>query len=1583
MINDYIKLLESLKQYQVSKVIEQVERKVFELIKSEHASSLITQYFSKINADGVPFSQYELDPANISQIKKLANALYYARLAFKGIEKLDLKNIQFNFSTNITHNLSHLPVLKKIFDNASKASCLATHLDVDLQDMFASELAIILPLFNQLKSFAESQTVKTTKLFKTQPVIYKAGEVVGTAIDQMRPLGGDVDYNFLTQFSAVLPSYIHQFTQYIQQYSTQIKETEPKLNKAKLDEIQNAALNLLNDIENLQGNSLFISMKFLNYIYIIRSIITLSMSSLEQIGEFSDGSQDLVREKIAQLKYDILPVLFGLVDKIEVNSMLKPGTLSIPLMEKVQKLYQALLYIPSKAIDFNTKGAELLSIEDSRFIDLRLKLAYQRINAANTAKDKAHKAQSALTRFYAILHKPEHNNLCIHQLSSEIKEQLITHYKIFKPYLEQLDIDLHVCLVHNLLSPEVQPTYFQKTYHWLTGHYPLDYIKHIINKQHALQGLITKSINSQTFHIKLNKALIRSVHKTAQLALFPYNETTSIYHIDESEAFATGQKPPLKLKLKATEQRKIQNNFKKLCQLIQAQIKAGDVVLTTGQLDKATKDQCRVLFNKVQPYFAYIMPAAQKEDVMKLERYLAAVLSNKNIQAKNIPSVALFSKVTEQGQQFLANTLVEWGTKPKAYYDLEQNIFLDEEESTKLRNEERKKLVFIKSESSKVLQSPDQLSSDQARTLSQWHSEKHNKCQKALKVYLAFNHRLNKLNPEHSVLSLMELKDKTKKAFRNIYSIFQPYFVADASEEHKELIIKLDKYFAAILSNRPVSPDDAPLISDFLQLEPYLKSCFSKCISTSHKQMQFYDTIAQQRFITENDTAVLDPDTKAGDRAHYLLKHTAYSEALREFRKAMFHMTARFNKSMQAELIPQATGLPFPEMEKPNQQLTQGKQVGAIKELYNSLYHLEAITLQLEQLNDIKQFIDLKKRAEYLLPLLNSYTHINELVNLSKRLKEDPHYGFIARELMDKAQNVFTKLQEHSAAYQVGHDQVLAAEPVHYNPLWYILNTFYISPQHIKALKNVSHLTIEEENELHAAAKNATWVIEGIIKSSDSYLQLFLQAPRMLSLYKELTNKLNEFTTTIHDTSLNNLDEIRATVITPMLLEADLWESKLGLEPGLLSEPLRKITDEFFKGLIHPLKLHSKTHITLICTPEPLEQRTKAIEEQISKAQQRIAKITPYYADINALYSTIQDYKKSPPLTRLALEQDMRKQYKLVLPKLARLRLDKKIPINANPPPEDPPEDCLFDTICNMELPEYEPHFTGIETLITTSYHYALGLLETHQLSVNINTEQLAYLLELKNTQEEENLLFIEQYTTEAFQTKLDNLCNRHIGLQYTDEEYRTELRKYLQTFAADIINQSKTAEDINLNIQLLLEEKARIFEDNRFAEYYHLDSVCVALSKFKNYFSKATAAIAHKNPLFENEATLSEKTPLINNLGIIAANKELSIKDRINQIKAEVENPNFKRIILKHKSAATLSFIHLKQCFLSLLEALHLYTPTRKKLFTEINEATTNPPEIHALARRFGLFAQGNVPKTQKEPGIDTMPEPFIPAVI
>ncbi|MGC1182451.1 hypothetical protein, partial [Legionella sp.] len=1275
--NQYLELLESFKKNKISLIIEYFIKKALEIINSPYAHPLITQYFNK-NELVLPFTNFELEPNNISQIKKLINAFHHAFLTFKDLEDIDIRNISQCYS-----DLKLL--LSNTIESAYEASYLVTHLDVDLKALFQEELNFILPYFCQIQNYAKSQAenlqgfisqnrksiqntsyitinldVDLGKLPKEKfdliqlhltyiepfaeyctenlkdviskalknsvtshltyrlginlrgisqpdrdfiqfhlnpieklvtldikeiPFNYKIGEITGMAADQMRPIGGDVDYNFLTKFSARLPAYIHQLTHYIQNYSSQIKESQPKLNQEKLNELQNAALSLLNDIEKLKGNNLFISLKFLNYIHIISNIITLSMSTLEQIGELTDSSQDVVRDNLAQLKYDILPTLFGLVDKIEVNCLVKPGTLSNPLMEQVQKLYQALLYLPKKVIDFNTKGQELLYIEDSRFIKLRLDQAFKRIINAKKALYKTDEIEKvALDNFFSELKKPEYQTLSLQQLPTSIKETLSGYYKIIKPLMAQLDVDFNEQVITSLTGPESWSSYLKKPIFWLGGTLPTEHVSRVLAKQKALENLILKNKNSQLFYIMLNEKLIEFIHAQTKLILFPYHKIENVFAINES---------------------------------IPLGIKSDEIECPLGE----------------------------------------------------------------------------------------------------------EKLKFIKSCDDILLQDRNQLSAEQSLELYLWYQNELKKLEISKKAYTDFINIL-------PTIDIWDLKNEDRDTLSKLYSIIQPYFIDAVPQESRETALKFDKHLIDILSNKLVNYKNAPTLGTFLKLNRHLYECFATIDTTWKQQSQEYIDLAMEKFRSENDATKLVLNTNNEVRAHHLLKNTNISHSISEFRTDLFALVGLFNKTIQHELVPEKFGIPYPEMEDrkdTNIHLKQSRQVRAIKDLYNSLYHLEGIALALEKLKNenlsttekeelYAKYTNIKyyyyvlltqkdkyyaklKKGFYVYYLLQAYQHINEIIKLTTRLATDPHGEFFLQELMSKAQNIYASFQEQTEAYHPPPEQISSTNSVQYNSLRHVLNVFYISPKHIKVLNNKNNLTAEEQQRLQKNAEKATKTITQLINDSDSYFKLFLQSPNMLLLYRELTQKLNEFTTTIHNGVLDNLDKIRATLLTPMVLEADSWEDKFGLNPGTLSEPLKKITDEYYKGLLHPLNLHSKKHIALVCNEEPLKQRMRITDNKIDEATKSIEKKEKSYKGIVELYENITEYKKllqtkdktSPYI--IEIRESIQKIYKTVLPKLNKIKEKQKIHIERS----FKDEDHLFDDFCNEGLKEYEPHFTEVE----------------------------------------------------------------------------------------------------------------------------------------------------------------------------------------------------------------------------------------------------------------------------------------------
>jgi hypothetical protein len=483
----------------------------------------------------------------------------------------------------------------------------------------------------------------------------------------------------------------------------------------------------------------------------------------------------------------------------------------------------------------------------------------------------------------------------------------------------------------------------------------------------------------------------------------------------------------------------------------------------------------------------------------------------------------------------------------------------------------------------------------------------------------------------------------------------------------------------------------------------------------------------------------------------------------------------------------------------------------------------------------------------------------------------------------------------------------------------------------------------------------------------------------MINLYREFKGRLAEFINTLHDSAKSNLGEFHHNVFTPMLIEADNWEDKLGLTPGTFSEPLRKIINEYYKGLLHPLKLHSHTTISFVSDKAPLKERTEITQLKIADATQHVQKLQKNYQGILHLHSIILKYEQltggffSPdPIEVSTLMAQLIEAYKATRPKLVSLKRELKFS-----PEKRTDKEQQFDTQLNFSLKEYDVKIEGIAELTKLSYHHYLGLKNTYEMKLNTANEKLVYLAQLSTKHEEESALFQVEYTTESFDRQCEELVSRHIGLQYVDKEYKAKLKNYLLTFKENIVQQAKSEFDINQQIKELLKEKIRHFEQDNFVKYYYLDTIKVALAQFKNYFSLSALAIEQRNALFESEETLAKKTAEINKLVVIGENDLINIEERIAQIKHHVtKNPSFSRIILEQKKVDTFSFAYLAFCFLSLLEILHLYTPTKKARLNELTEAVNQNLKISDLTKRFGLFTTTKAaePQASHEAGFDAV---------
>lgn len=1470
MIREYIDILESFKEHHISARLEQINTKIFEALLSDKFNPEIASYFIhtndqglravQINKEGPPFTNYSLDPDNVSQVKKLINALYFARLALIDLEQIN------PIGLTLTSINDFFRLYSKTIDKAYEASYLLTHMDVSVQDIFRNELQLILPALIKLRAIiqpSDEQKRRLTQQIEAYPLSHTIGTITGTALEQMKPSNGVLDYGFLTQFGSILPSYIEKATQYIEQYSKNLVEIEPSLNNERITELKATGLKLLADLEHLKGGHFFISLKFLKYIHIVRHIITLGMSAIEQMGNLSASSQDLIRYNLSQLKYEVLPSLFSLVDKIEVESMLKPGTLSVPLMAKIEPFYAAIIHYASKPVDFQSKGEELLSIEDSHFLSLRLEAGYKRIRDAEKELFKIKKVQEAYTSLINLLNEEPWRELTLNNLPEDLKITLRGHYKIINVHLLNLNPELSELIISNLEGQKSWGSYFQSwgsnlqswaTFlstptQWRQQQRAINEVSQIVNQLQPLDGFIKKRIASLNFHVSLNKQLIKSVQEQTNLMLYPYSENN--YAPLSSVSYSTAPSEGAPSELERTEQSIV------------------------APVEVANREQNAAITSP---------PARIRHSVFIIDESQALAESK------------------------------------SAHSDIQY----------KMNGENN------------LVENQQQLRADEALSLARWYRDKCDKFNVARNAY----EQLIKV-PEllQSPFNPSMLNQKTKELCRKLYNQFQAYFINGMPQELRADGLTFDKFLVQSLSNN--SRDRGNLEPNlFITMNEHFQQFFSIIDLLWRKKSRDYEALAVRLFAKEHNEQEMIHYVPT-NRQHYLIKETHYSKFIKDFRAELEQVLLVFNPSMLQELKIQPDGIPFPELSR-HPLMSQGKQVRAIKQLFNAVYHIEHILRQLENLNDKS------KKSQYVFYLIQAYGQINEIVKISKSLASDPHFELIGQELFEKIQYAWATIQEHIEPYQTAHDTIPIKGVVQYNALWYTLNAFFILPEHIKSIEHHAKISPEMLIALQKSAKKSTLGIEAIINNAHSYFRLFLQTPNMIQLYFNLKKKLGTFINTTHDAATRHLNEFNLQLFLPMLIEADHMEDSLCLKPGTLSEPLRIMLREYYKGLLAPLKLHAKQHLELIGDEQVLEQRIIDNEQQIERLSKDLQELRQRFAPINKLNILIQrhnEYHKNTDCPNI-----ISTAYSNALPLLIDLQAELSLS----------PEKHNADSVAldNRLNENNEPKLEQIGALVHASHAHFKGLEKTYTLQIDTHNGKKTYLNELRRTQKSEQVHFINEYTTESFDRQIDVLANRYVGLQHADEEYTKNLKDHLLAFKEDMMSTAKTTDDINLSIEEQLKEKITAYQQQHLIAYHQLEAIRIALAQFGSYFRKSDEAIKQGRSLFENQITLDEKTTQIRALLKTAKNQELLIQERINQITRAVrENPNFTRIILQYKEVDYLSFAYLGQCILALLEALHLYKPSRAACLSELETAVKTPPKIEHLNKRFGLFTKQKHP--------------------
>ena len=483
--------------------------------KPEHINfrNTVLTIVSKLRQpEGKPFPQdFSNEPDDIKRIKNLENALYLAEQAFDKLGDL-------NF------NLKHLRGNNFEFIAEAYEAChLLLNLMTDAEQNFRNEINFIADGLAHALALANNPNAPRASFTS-----HDVGLTIGRAIEHRKPTSGEDGYDLLTYFGAVFPAYpvhIEKLRVSIKKLTSRNPEYTASINKEKMEELITQGKQLTRTIASSNQNSLYF---VFNLMSLMRQTHTLWTHIYQEAGELNDTVKNLGREYLAILNYELLPVLFRGVDKLEMQLLLKPGRLSKPLMEQIKPRYESLVQTAKLLINFDQTNEHLLKIEDARFIELRLKPIQQKME---TSIEALRLIVPALEALDAYLQNPEET------IPADLEQYILA----LSPYMLDTDKPLltRINKHSNYTWGHLASDWYNFVANWVTWSNEETQNKpNSANIERSLRQLKQRWEQlkpNHAFKVERYTLQIEEVQKQAHRVLYPSKTNTHIFQVSEQE----------------------------------------------------------------------------------------------------------------------------------------------------------------------------------------------------------------------------------------------------------------------------------------------------------------------------------------------------------------------------------------------------------------------------------------------------------------------------------------------------------------------------------------------------------------------------------------------------------------------------------------------------------------------------------------------------------------------------------------------------------------------------------------------------------------------------------------------------------------------------------------------------------------------------------------------------------------------------------------------------------------------------------------------------------------------------------------
>lgn len=1118
---------------------------------------------------------------------------------------------------------------------------------------------------------------------------FQAGQAAGFAIRHIYEPNGQWDVDVLSQFSADLPRHLDMLTTLINSNHSSITQYAPNINPSQLRALQKEATQLLKTLKSTQRiangskfNLLYQMYQIINYVFLIRQILVLLSTTLNQVGQLNEAYQEALRDILTLIKEEFMPVLWKYAVHLEVEFTLEPGTVTRPVLELINSFYQYLADHIKSLGNFEFLGEHLLVVEDSKFLNQCEQTIRDMRQESQRAIEKIRWAQEAANRFFTCLQQDRPNLV-----------DLQSDYAWLSSYVEQFDPQLDRDLSRILKNLRSFSSPSTEIIRLLRCH---------------LSAHLQKLYNTEALRSQQCQAIRTSIPQFTNLHLFPHQERMGC----EIALKIVDDIPLNRLKLSTDYPILIQHRINTEITYVFYGNKngtnwgftpIGEAFLHHGILEHFTTIRHRIHKNPAEREALHLLPYRTKYESL----YSQMILKKAHTYYRS-PFCSFESEALEATPENLTQRIF----KP---IDLAEKYWNNQTTAPTQPNasEPDDKLVAIP-----INQFHDhypdltQLSAAQALKLRSWYQQKIIAYYEACQNFIEFNTLIN----QHFLnlpIQFSAQQTELLKRCQYLYHSIRPYCITMLN------FPEFDRKMVSAFSIQEEYEEISIPYTEFNQrLGSFSLAGEQRLIKVWEDRADALLAYAYQKLQSTQLQALVSKRVSftAEPRADFLLKKTSLSTKIHEFKEALTRWIPVLNPIIQEQLTPQPVGVPYTDILNLDDRLRHAPFVLFFKRMFNMVYYLESLAEGLERIRTGDSEA-IKNETIALIKDL-SISHGNGLYDIVDQLKDDPTLRLLYDDLSNQSTDIINYvrnlIQPHTAdAKKVRPQQ----EPVSYSGLWYAMNSFYTFPAHLLKLTEqdegdhnfgyqmalrtetnagvtaprIQKLTLIKhdhcysiysngigndwklrdlpqelinsldidfsephldyhhrlqplydyliQNEYHhtslntlqISAKRATQNIERIIHDSNNHFKLFFDSAMIYQLNQNLQKQAQIFTSTTQEVAMSHLEILENEYFSDLVVKADTKEHEWGLDSGTLTEPLVAILSELYQGLIFPLK---KTFLEkeVFCTNDSIlkaritaeTERLRILSEPNEEAIQELALLHNFTTELQAFNTEYQ-----------------------------------------------------------------------------------------------------------------------------------------------------------------------------------------------------------------------------------------------------------------------------------------------------------------------------------------------------------------------